>query len=79
MMRKTINEKQVRTILAVFDSIQEKCHYNYEELNTILGSLTIQEMYDLKKELDTWYHAKVLEQRFDEEFGWYDPKEPIIF
>ena len=68
--RKTLNDKQVRTILAVFGELVSK---PYGELNTILGSITIQEMTELNSKLDSWYKDKVLGYKYDEDFGWYDP------
>ena len=70
--RKTLNDKQVRTILAVFSELVNK---PYSELNTILGSITIQEMKELNSQLSSWYKSKVLGYKYDEEFGWYDPDD----
>lgn len=77
LARKSLNEKDIRTILAVFDSILEHCHHNWSELNTFMGSLTIEEMMKLRKELDDWNHRQQ-GHRFDPEFGWYDPQDMIF-
>ena len=69
MKRKSLNENQIRTILAVFSALQGK---PYEELNKILGSITIEEMVELKGVLNDWYQPKVLGKRYDEEMGWID-------
>ena len=53
--RKSLSEKDIRTILAVFESLQEHCHYRWSELNTILGSMTIDEMQALQLKLRMWY------------------------
>ena len=52
MKRKTINENQVRTILAVFSELEK---LSYDELNKHLGSETIKEMVKLRKTLNDWY------------------------
>jgi hypothetical protein len=57
-MRSTeITEHEVRTILAVIESIKQHCHYRYSELNTFMGSLTIDEMNELYGSLKRWYHS----------------------
>lgn len=68
-MRKSLNENQVRTVLAVFSELQRK---PYSELNTFLGSITITEMVELQVELNDWYQEKVLNKVYDEELGWVD-------
>lgn len=68
--RKTLNDKQVRTILAVFGELVNR---PYDELNTLLGSITVQRMTELNSKLDSWYRDKVLGMRYDPEYGWYDP------
>ena len=42
-----LEEKEVRTVLAVFEK--------YDELNLHLGSLTIDEMYALDRKMAKWY------------------------
>ena len=70
MKETTINQNEVRTILAVFEELTKM---PYEQLNTFLGSLTIEEMMDLKKKLNDWYQPEVLGKSYDEEYGWYNP------
>lgn len=68
----TLNDIEVRTMLSVFEELFKK---SYEELNTMYGSLTIEDMMDLKKKLNDWYQPEVLGKSYDEEYGWYDPNE----
>ena len=75
MKRTTINENEVRTIIAVFKELESK---GYQEMNKMLGSITIEEMVALRAKLDTWYQGKVHEKVYDEEIGWYNPHS-IIF
>lgn len=72
MKRKSLNENEVRTILAVFSELQSKPYY---ELNTMLGSITIKEMLELYRKLNDWYQPKVLGKVFDEDLGWVDSDE----
>lgn len=60
MKRKSLNEKQIRTILAVFGELANK---PYDEINTYLGSITIKEMLELKEILNKWYHSNVLNEK----------------
>ena len=69
MKRKSLNENQIRTILAVFSTFIGK---PYEEVNKELGSLTIEEMLELFSVLNNWYQPNVLGKRYDEEMGWID-------
>ncbi len=69
MKKTTLNEREVRTILAVFDELQKK---PYSELNTFLGSVTIEELFALREKLNDWYQEKVAGKVFDEEYGWID-------
>ena len=64
--RKSLSEDEIRTILSVFESINEKCHYNYEELNTFMGSITIGEMQDLNKKLLKWYDTDLYNKQYEE-------------
>ena len=68
-MRKSLNDKQVRTILEVFGELERM---RYDELNTFLGSITIEEMVELKSQLNDWYQEKVLGKVYDDELGWVD-------
>lgn len=72
MKRKSLNESEIRTVLAVFYELQRK---SYDELNTYLGSETIKEMTALNSKLDKWYKRDVLNMEYDEEMGWYDPAD----
>ena len=70
MMRKSLNEKQIRTVYAVFSELKRM---PYDKLNTILGSLTIQDMVEVEKVCEDWYFSKVLGMVRDEETGiWED-------
>ena len=69
--RKSLNENEIRTIVAVFNELNRK---PYSELNTMLGSITIQEMVALSTKLNDWYKGKVLNYKYDEDYGWYDPE-----
>lgn len=64
MKRKSINEKQVRTILAVFGELERLPYY---EVNKYLGSVTIKEMVELQKILNDWYQPNVNGKIFDYE------------
>ncbi len=55
MRRKSISEKEVRTILAVFEGL---VRFPYDNLNTFLGSLTITEMHKLNLKLKKWYKGE---------------------
>lgn len=54
--RKSLSEKDIRTVLAVIESYQEQNHYSYDEMNRNMGSITIEEMTALKAKLSDWYH-----------------------
>ena len=64
--RKSLSENEIRTILSVFESINKKCHYNYEELNTFMGSITIDEMQDLNTKLLKWYDIDRYNEQYEE-------------
>lgn len=59
MRRKSISEKEVRTVLAVFEELEKM---PYDKLNTFLGSLTIQEMQALNSKLKKWYREEEKEE-----------------
>lgn len=61
--RKRLSEKDIRTVLSIIESYQEQNHYVYSEMNRHMGSITIDEMQDLKNRLDRWYKNK----RYDPE------------
>ena len=69
MKRKSLNEKQVATMLAVLTELMGK---PYSELNKTFGSMTIEDMCELKTTLNDWYQGKVLGKKFDECLGWVD-------
>ncbi len=69
MKETELNEREVRTVLAVFDELQKM---PYSKLNTFLGSLTIKELSVLREKLNDWYQEKVAGKVFDEEYGWID-------
>ena len=52
MRETTLNEKEVRTVLAVFEDLVKM---PYCELNKMIGSITIKEMQDLNSKLRKWY------------------------
>ena len=64
--RKSITENEVRTILAVWSSILEKYHWDYNQINTVIGSLTIVEMQDLYSKLRNWYNQDAIEAEREE-------------
>lgn len=72
MKEMTLNDIEVRTALEVLEELFKK---PYVELNTMFGSLTIEDMQDLRKKLNDWYQPEVLGKSYDEEYGWYDPNE----
>lgn len=55
--RKSLSETEVRTILAVWESVLEHTHWNYQEMNCFIGSLTIEEMQELYSKLKKWYNV----------------------
>lgn len=59
MRRKSLNEKEIRTVLAVFE---EMAKMPYDKLNSFLGSLTIQEMQQLNSKLRKWYRNEEQEE-----------------
>ena len=48
----TLNENEVRTVLAVFE---EMAKMGYNKINCFLGSMTIDEMYELRRKMLNWY------------------------
>ncbi len=55
MRRKSLNVKEVRTVIAVFSELEKM---PYGELNKFLGSLTIKEMQELYRKLKKWYSGE---------------------
>jgi hypothetical protein len=52
--RKSLSENDIRTIVAVWNSLQERCGYNWNELNKFIGSMTLDDMYKLGWKLEDW-------------------------
>ena len=52
--RKSLSEDEVRTVLAVIQTIQQHTGYSYSKLNTFMGSVTIVEMEELQRKLKKW-------------------------
>jgi len=63
MRELNLNEKEVRTVVAVFEELQK---LRYDKLNTIIGSLTIEDMNRLQQKLRVWYHQE------DDDDEWYE-------
>lgn len=72
MMRKSLNENQIRTALSALTAI-----YNlpYDEQLKLLGSIGVQEANELRDKLETWYNHDVKGMSYDDEYGWYDPAD----
>ena len=60
--RKSLSEKDIRTIVAVWESMQERCGYNWNELNKFIGSMTLDDMYKLGWKLKDWAYGKENEE-----------------
>ena len=54
--RKSLTEKEVRTILTIIECFREQNRYSYDEMNKHMGSMTIKEMLSLNNKLDRWYN-----------------------
>lgn len=67
-----LTENEVRTVLSVFGELRKM---KYGNLNTFLGSITINEMNELYSKLNGWYQGEVLGKEYDEEFGWYSSSD----
>ena len=50
-----LEEKEVRTCLAVFEELRRM---SYDKLNTFLGSITIEEMQQLDNKMTRWYRGE---------------------
>lgn len=74
MKEMSINENEVRTLLTVLYELRKK---SYSDLNNYLGSLTIEEMYEVNRKLNDWYQSEINGLSYDEEYGWYDPNMPF--
>lgn len=49
--RKSLSERDIRTVLSIIDSFQEQNNHRYEDMNRHMGSLTIEDMYMLQSKL----------------------------
>lgn len=56
MRRKSLSEKDIRTILAVIECYREQNHNRFDEMNRHMGSITIEEMIELNTKLYRWYN-----------------------
>ena len=65
--RKSLSEKEVRTVLAIIESYREQNHYRWDEMNTHMGSLTIEEMIALDSKLKKWYNPEKYDRDPEEE------------
>lgn len=64
--RKSLSEKDVRTILAVWESVLEDNHWNWNNINRFIGSMTIDEMQELYSKLKNWYNKDAIEAEREE-------------
>lgn len=64
--RKSLSEKDIRTVLAIIESYREQNHYNWSEMNRHMGSLTIEEMIALNSKLKQWYHKNDVEDEYED-------------
>ena len=70
--RKSLSEKDIRTVLAVIESYQEQNKYRWDEMNRHMGSLTIEEMYALQSKLRKWYDPQKYDRDPEDEMWDYD-------
>lgn len=70
--RKSLSEKDIRTVLAIIESYQEQNNYKLDDMNRHMGSLTIEEMYDLKSKLQKWYNPEKYDRDPEDEMWEYD-------
>lgn len=64
--RKSLAEKDVRTILAVWESVLEDNRWNWNNINRFIGSMTIDEMQELYSKLRNWYNKDAIETEREE-------------
>ena len=62
--RKSLSEKQVRTIIAAWSSVLEYTKWDYGKLNTFVGSVTIDEMMELYGKLHDWYNMDEIDEEY---------------
>lgn len=71
--RKSLSEKDIRTVLAVIECYQEQNRWNWDEMNKHMGNLTIEEMYALQSKLRKWYDPQKYDRDEPDEEMWdYD-------
>lgn len=80
--RKNLSEKDIRTIIAVFESVMEDNQYNWHKMNRFIGSMTLDEMLALQDKLKKWYDPEKYNRDpedegdyYEDEYGYYDPAE----
>lgn len=69
--RKSLSEKDIRTVLAVIECYQEQNNYRWDDMNRHMGNLTIEEMYALQSKLENWLGDEVLDEYEDVELDEY--------
>lgn len=52
--RKLLKESEIKVLLEVIDCFKEQNNYDYEDMNIVMGSTTIEQMNDLYYKLDKW-------------------------
>lgn len=62
MRRKSLSEKDIRTVLAIIECYQEQNHHSWNEMNIHMGSLTIEDMYALQSKLEKWYNPDIFRE-----------------
>ena len=72
MKRKSLSEKDIRTIIAVFESIQEDNQYDWSKMNRFIGSMTLDEMLDLNQRLKKWAYPEKFYDDPEDEMWQYD-------
>lgn len=58
MRRKSLSEKDVTTVIAVFESILEDNQHNWSKMNRFIGSMTLDEMLVLNQKLKKWAYGE---------------------
>lgn len=69
--RKSLSDKDIRTIVAVMESFREQNHNRFNEMNRYLGSMTIEDMVALQSKLENWLGDEVLDEYEDVELDEY--------
>lgn len=60
--RKSLSEKEIRTILAIIECFREQNNYRWEKMNEHMGSITIDDMLKLNHKLDKWCNPEKYEE-----------------